>query len=141
MDYRQWQAQIANIPGAPEHISYQAYGTRTRYLSRDGFLDWEVFWLAQHFIGSPGMKAMRVERRKLLGEARSDEWTPEEYEDRIRQIYRDHNWTFRNGELSPFEMLEFYKRQMGIPDSPPKRGTRRKTGTQKSKREASSGGR
>ena len=99
------------------------YERRALILRQEGFHHWEIFWLASHTINSPGMHEVRRDRRALLKELRTA-WMAEgsgwwqKYQRYISEWYRDMGWQFMNGRKNPFQMLEWYKLQQGLPDTP-----------------------
>ena len=99
-------------------VSQKVYTSRNTILRREGFLNWERFWLIQHRIDSPGMLDMRARRRADYNAFGVTFGTYNEYRRLISSAYRDNGWTFRDGRLNPFKMLEEIKRRGGHGDTP-----------------------
>lgn len=126
--YETWAWRVlARMKESTPIVSLWEYNSRDNTLRREGFLYWERFWLAQHDIGTPGMKFMRRERVKMSNEfdvsfANFNEWQRE-----ISRWYHRRQWYFTDGRLNPFKMLEWHKDKGNAPDTPqPKQPSRPK---------------
>ena len=117
-------------------VSMATYLNRDETLRREGFLGWERFWLCQHRLDSPGMRAMRAERLEYLNAfgVTFENWN--EYRSEIARVYWEHNWTFRDGSLNPFAMLEYVKWRGHYPDTPQPVRKRPRVSPTKAQREA-----
>ena len=117
-------------------VSRRDYTRRNDILRREGFLNWERFWLAQHDITSLGMRDIRARRKAAYSAFRVTFESYNEWRRLISATYRQNGWTFRDGRLNPFKMLEEIKRKDDYPDTPqPARRKARKHPT-KAQREA-----
>jgi len=99
-------------------VSMEDYLSRNAILRREGFLYQERFWLCQHRIDSPGMLDLRARRRADYNAFGVTFGTYNEYQGLIFSAYRQNGWTFRDGRLNPFKMLEEIKRRGGHGDTP-----------------------
>lgn len=99
-------------------VGLRTFAGRDNRLRSEGFLAWERFWLDQHSISSPAMRAMRDARLKSFKAfgVKFDNFN--EYRRKVSALYRKNGWTFRDGRLSPFKMVEDYIRQGNYPDTP-----------------------
>ena len=112
MTYSEWKAKVAkkersikqSIPIMPE----STYRYRDNRLKECGLLEWERFWLVAHTINTPRTKAMLRERKRIYQSALYTEMSRSEYREMISDKYNKYGWTFNNGDLNPFAMLEFY---------------------------------
>lgn len=102
--------------------AFITYIDRDDILRAEGFLVWERFWLAQHDINTPGMQDMRAGRKSDFAAAhvKFDTWN--DYRKSISDMYRNKGYTFRDGRLNPFKLLDATKKQGKLDDTPqPKR--------------------
>lgn len=84
------------------------YERRNGTLRAEGFLPWERYWLCQGTILSPTMKEIRRERAKLYNRVkRGDLIAYNTYARAIGDMYRDNGWTFRDGRLDPFKLIDW----------------------------------
>lgn len=118
---------VAKLGDSAPRVSMRSFTIREARLKREGFLYWEIFWLAQHKISTPTVKAMRRDRKRFYTEYLEGEINWNEYQQVISKWYRDKGWFFRDGTRSPFRMLEWYQKRQDQPDTPqPKRRKIRK---------------
>lgn len=124
--YTDWRAELA-IRGYPEvSVPESTFYKRVRALRRDGFLDFEVAHFASASIGSPGMRAMRKERRRWYMEAIEDGVDKDEWHKRVTRKYKRNNWIFPEtssiaGAYDPWELLEHTKDKRGMRKTPGKK--------------------
>lgn len=96
-------------------------------LKRCGFLSFERYFFTQNKMTSEGIKVMLNDRRAFLHLHKERKTTVRDYERLILDEYKRLNWLFRNGDLNPYAMLDWYKRRANVPDTPqPKRNIRGK---------------
>ena len=94
-------------------IPASTYRDRERKLTASGLLDWERFWLVSHRLNSPGMREMLKERKIVLDRAKDRKLSVLEYRREISNWYKRRGWTFNNGNMNPFDMMEYYRDRAG----------------------------
>ena len=94
-------------------IPASTYRDRERKLTASGLLDWERFWLVSHRLNSPGMREMLKERKIVLDRAKDRKLSVLEYRREISNWYKRRGWTFNNGNMNPFDMMEYYRDKAG----------------------------
>jgi len=117
MNYSKWKQDSDRIelrtkirtPG----ITEKQYRYRDNKLRASGLLEWERFWLVAHRTDTLGMKIMIKERKELYQKANEEEMPFTKYAGAIAKKYRTKGWTFNNGNLNPFDMMEYYRDRAG----------------------------
>ena len=109
--YSDWRAELAKQGHPGINVPESTYYKRVRALRRDGFLEFEIAHFATAAIGSPGMRAMRKERRRWYKEAVIAGLSEDEWQDRVVRKYKRNGWIFPQtssvaGAYNPWEQLE-----------------------------------
>lgn len=113
MKYREWVSEVRRrsrrdnikIPIIPA----STYRDREKRLKASGILEWERAWLVSHRLDTPGMREMLRERKKTFDKAKESKLSIQEYRNEISKWYKRKGWTFNNGNMNPFDMLEYYR--------------------------------
>ena len=125
--YNDWRAERSKQGYQQGRVIPEStYYKRVRTLRRDGFLDFEIAHFAVSSIGSPGMRAMRKERRRWFEDAADDGVTYDEWYDKVVRKYRRNGWLFPEtssiaGAYNPWDYLEHVREKRGMMSTPTKK--------------------
>ena len=122
MTYNEWKADVrsreARIQQAIPMVSAKTYYDRDDKLKKSGLLDFERFWLVSHITTSRGMRAMLKYRKEIFIDAKWRGLSVDQYRKEIVDRYEDEGWMFRNGNPSPFDMVDYYRKQANADVTP-----------------------
>jgi len=118
MEYNEW---IQKLGDSAPNVSHAEFSSRARELANEGFLEYEIFWLSQHYMDSPGAQAMRQDRLEKINDARRADIEPGQFAREIDELYDANDWHFKDGQRDPFKMLDHFIRQVGDPNYPQKK--------------------
>jgi len=122
--YDDWRAEVSKR-GHPigKDVPESTYYKRVRALRREGFLGFEVAHFATAAIGSPGMRAMRRERRRWFRDAVDDGIDLEGWHRKVTRKYKRNGWLFPEtsdigGAYNPWDYLEHMRQKRGVRTTP-----------------------
>lgn len=130
MQYSYWMKRMAQVYAEAKQqlpeVSEEEWNRRDTILSKAGFLPWERVYLNLHSMQHKAPLLMISDRSQLKQRAVAGHWTRKAYEGAVRLDYFEHHWFFRNGNYSPFRMMEYYKQMADIEECYPDKTKRKK---------------
>lgn len=125
LNYSYWypiaQKRARDFGQTAPRVSAMQWANRDKILKRSGFTQPERFWLCQHTLNTPAMKAMIQDRRLYSRAMRKAGFAKGEYEQNIYRDYYKNHAVFRDGRINPFAMLAIYREGLGLEGTPRKK--------------------
>lgn len=106
-------------------VNRLVWTARDNKLKQAGFLPAERKWLNLISLNHEAPRLLIADRSALYAKYRQRDMTVKQYSDAVLNDYKTHGWFFKNGDISPFLMLEYYKRIGNIEEEYPDRKRRK----------------
>ena len=116
--YEKWSSRSERTLKQKPSLAAEEFQYRYQELRASGMLPFERFWLVTTDINTTSMQMIMEDRRRMLWEAKESGLSYWGYYRQIKDMYDRNRWYFRGGGKNPYELIDHYKKQFNIEDTP-----------------------